>query len=246
LSRELRTPPLPAAHVPVGYGWQNSRCSRSRECRTATPTTSCRTSGSGEPLLAPRPLRTVRETFASYGSSLGQRPCEARPGSAPPADDTPSTGRGCLIGGQPGRYCGSAGYRDDFGGGGRTSNGRCDRATILRRPLRRLADGSRPPTPRGSLPPFGWGECRNPYPAHYRPAFAFSPIPYPQPRRLILRLAFPCGRATGLPRCIAETAWVRPRLDAGGSSSAPGEFGAPGPGHVPFGPSLSAPLACPL
>src|SRR5262249_26785444 len=26
LPRELRTPPLPEAHVPVGYCWQNSRC----------------------------------------------------------------------------------------------------------------------------------------------------------------------------------------------------------------------------
>jgi hypothetical protein len=43
LSRELRTPPLPETHVPVGYCWQNSRCGRSEECRTATSTTSCRT-----------------------------------------------------------------------------------------------------------------------------------------------------------------------------------------------------------
>jgi hypothetical protein len=57
----------------------------------------------------------------------------------------------------------------------------------------------------------------NPYPARYSPAFAFSLIPYPQPHELILRLAFPERRATGLPRCVAETAWVRPRLYAGGS-----------------------------
>jgi hypothetical protein len=31
-----------------------------------------------------------------------------------------------------------------------------------------------------------------------------------------------------------KPAWVRPRLDAGGASSAPDEFGAPGPGHLPF------------
>jgi hypothetical protein len=35
------------------------------------------------------------------------------------------------------------------------------------------------------------GSCRNPYPAHYRPAFACSPILYPQPHRLALRSAFP-------------------------------------------------------
>ena len=31
-----------------------------------------------------------------------------------------------------------------------------------------------------------------------------------------------------------ESSWVRPRLDAGGTSSAPGEFAASGPGHLPF------------
>jgi len=30
--------------------------------------------------------------------------------------------------------------------------------------------------------------------------------------------------------------WFRPRLYAGGTTSAPGEFGAPGPDHMPFGP----------
>ena len=31
-----------------------------------------------------------------------------------------------------------------------------------------------------------------------------------------------------------ESSWVRPRLDAGGTSSAPDEFAASGPGHLPF------------
>ena len=44
LSRELGTPPLPEAHPPVGYCWQNSRCRRLLRGRsTATSTTSCRT-----------------------------------------------------------------------------------------------------------------------------------------------------------------------------------------------------------
>src|SRR5262245_3900526 len=34
--------------------------------------------------------------------------------------------------------------------------------TSLHHGLRRLADGSRPPTPRGSLPPFGWGDVATP------------------------------------------------------------------------------------
>jgi len=34
--------------------------------------------------------------------------------------------------------------------------------TFLHHSLRRLADGSRPPTPEGSLPPFGWGHVAAP------------------------------------------------------------------------------------
>ena len=54
--------------------------------------------------------------------------------------------------------------------------------TYLLRPLRRLADGSRPPTPRGSLPPFGWGDVATPIrPITGRPSlppssFTRSPI----------------------------------------------------------------------
>ena len=49
----------------------------------------------------------------------------------------------------------------------------------------------------------------NLYPLDYRMAFAFSILPYPQPRGLALRLAFPQersdlarGRTTGLPRFV--------------------------------------------
>ncbi len=50
--------------------------------------------------------------------------------------------------------------------------------------------------PDGSLPAFAWddvGCCRNPYPAHYRLAFAFSIFLYPQRRRFTLRLPTPKG-----------------------------------------------------
>src|SRR5262249_42743246 len=43
LCRELRTPPLPAAHVPVGYCWQHSRSCHSERSMTVTSATSCRT-----------------------------------------------------------------------------------------------------------------------------------------------------------------------------------------------------------
>jgi len=42
LSQELRTPPLPATHVLVGYRWQNNGWRPSSEVATATYTTSCR------------------------------------------------------------------------------------------------------------------------------------------------------------------------------------------------------------
>ena len=59
----------------------------------------------------------------------------------------------------------------------------------------------------------------NPYPSDYRTAFASSAIPYPSPHRLALRLAFPCGRTTGLPRSVTHAAGrVRPCLSAGGHS----------------------------
>jgi hypothetical protein len=46
----------------------------------------------------------------------------------------------------------------------------------------------------------------------------------------------PMGRATGLPRSVDVPGWGGPPLFAGGAASAPGEFGAPGPDHVPFWP----------
>src|SRR5438105_3026554 len=92
-----------------------------------------------------------------------------------------------------------------------------------------------------------WGDVAgglNPYPIHYRPAFACSLVLYPPSLQLALRFAFRCGgphwETTGLPRSADVPEWVRSRLSAGGSSAAPGEFGAPGPAHVPFGPSDAA------
>src|SRR5262249_59709109 len=98
-----------------------------------------------------------------------------------------------------------------------------------------------------------WGDVAarlNPYPAHYRPAFACSLLLYPPPPGLALRLAVPTGHpgggTTGLPRSAGVTVWGGSRLSAGGAATAPGGFGAPGPDHVPFGPSDSASCAWPL
>lgn len=54
--------------------------------------------------------------------------------------------------------------------------------------------------PAGSLLPFGRddvGLSLNPYPPHYRTAFAFSGIPCPHPQQLSLRSACPFGRRYG-------------------------------------------------
>ena len=60
---------------------------------------------------------------------------------------------------------------------------------------------SRDEKPRGSQPAFTWSDFAHvlyPYPTRYRPAFACSAIPYPQPYRLALRLAFPRWESYGL------------------------------------------------
>jgi len=84
---------------------------------------------------------------------------------------------------------------------------------------------------------------RNPYPAHYRPAFAFSTFPYPQVHRHALRLAFPHWETCGLTtfRDCTWFRWVRFRLFAGGALSAIGELGTPIPGPLPFWPKPMVP-----
>jgi hypothetical protein len=78
----------------------------------------------------------------------------------------------------------------------------------------------------------------NPYPAHYRPAFACSLLLYPPPLGLASRFAFPAGRpageTTGLPRSAGVTVRVRSCFSAGGASAAPEKFGASGLDHLPF------------
>jgi hypothetical protein len=119
--------------------------------------------------------------------------------------------------------------------------------TVPLRLLRRLADGSRPPTPEGSRPAF----ARSDVAAGSTPVRPITGRPSLPPSSFTRSpIDSPCGWSTlagGLRAyhvASREHAWVRSRLYAGGSSSPPGESGAPGPGHVPFGPSLSAPWAC--
>jgi hypothetical protein len=67
-------------------------------------------------------------------------------------------------------------------------------------------------------------------------SFTRCPVGSPCGSRSLTPLVYGAGRTTGLPRSADITEWSRPHLCAGGSTSAPGEFGAPGPGHLPFWP----------
>src|SRR5262249_46929893 len=120
------------------------------------------------------------------------------------------------------------------GGGSSTSEGIAAPLTYLHHCLRRLADGSRAPTPGGSLPAFAWGGVATPIrpptggPSLAPPSFPHTPV------------GSPCGslpRGGGLRAAHVappEPAWVRPRLYAGGSTSAWAEFGAAQLGPLPF------------
>jgi hypothetical protein len=115
---------------------------------------------------------------------------------------------------------------------------------------------SREQGPQGSQPAFAARDVvrggRTWYPLDYPAAFACSLIPPPLSHGPLLRGAVPssvaceAGRATGLPRSADVPGWVRSRRSAGGSPSAPGEFAAPGPGHVPFWPKRISGLRLPL
>ncbi len=86
------------------------------------------------------------------------------------------------------------------------------------------------------------------YPPHYRAALAFSLILPPLSRGSLLRAAvlssvvYEARRTTGLPRSADVPEWGRSRLYAGGSRSAPEEFAASGPDHMPFWPRRNSSL----
>ena len=182
---------------------------------------------------APPPLRTARAPFDACSSSRDQRPCEIRPGAVPPAHDTPYGARSPhWPWGQPGRYFDRAGDRKSVGAAP---------ARIIAIPPTdllclpsQLAVGSHPPTPGGSQLAFARGDVSTPI----RPVTGRPSLP---PSSFTRRpIGSPCGRPTlaGGRRAdhvaSRESSWVRPRLDAGGTSSAPDETAASGPGHVPF------------
>jgi hypothetical protein len=85
--------------------------------------------------------------------------------------------------------------------------------------LERLAKVSGDERPDGRLRACAWGDVAcglNPYPSHYRMAFASSILLLPHAYRLALRCAFPGGRRTGFPCSASITyGWVRRALSTG-------------------------------
>src|SRR6516162_3718158 len=132
--------------------------------------------------------------------------------------------------------------------GSRTSRHCCRRHLCLS-PLVGWPRLSRDGTPEGSQPAFAARGCRP-----WADSPAIRPItgrrslpPSSLPRRLVGSLCSRpslAGRRRGYFVHLVDHSGVRSCLSAGGAASAPGELVAPGPDHVPFGPSLTASLAC--
>ena len=95
--------------------------------------------------------------------------------------------------------------------------------------------------------PSAVGRRLNPYPVHYRQAFAFSILLYPHHYRLALRLAFLLSgviRVYHVP--LDDLDGLGLVLPANGATSAANEYPTLALVRFPFGPSLSACLACSL
>jgi hypothetical protein len=121
-------------------------------------------------------------------------------------------------------------------------------ADISALPPESVGHGSRVTQDHWEVSPLSWGVMSRGGPTPIRPATGRPSLP---PRSFTRRpIGSPCGslslaggrRAYHVPPMYRG--WGGPQLFAGGATSACGEFGTPHPGHVPFGPSLSASLAC--
>ena len=189
---------------------------------------------SGKEVLspAPPPLRTGRAPFNASGSSIEQRLCEIRPGSAPPAHDTPYETRSPhWPWGQPGRYCDRAGYRRSAEA---APARRCRPRQICFAPRAGWLSVHVRRHPR-EVSSLSRGVMSQPLSDPLQAGLRFLPRPLPAAPSAHLAARLPSREDDGLTTLHRRNpAWVRPRLYAGGTSSAPGEFGAPGPGHVPF------------
>jgi hypothetical protein len=170
-------------------------------------------------LPPPPPLGTARTTFTVSGSSIPK--AQGGPGLAPQDLHGKDAAPHLL----PEGASASLAFVD------RRGAGRCPsdhRAVIQHSLTKGLTARSRDGTPDGSLPACAWDDVvwlsrRNPYPVHYRQAFACSIFLCPQPHRLALRLAVPKGGLRGCHVPREYPGWVRSHLSAGGASSAAGD-----------------------
>ena len=127
--------------------------------------------------------------------------------------------------------------------GSRTSNWHCRHLPYL---LNRLANLSRAEKPEGSLLAFARDgvahaqSLSNLLPAGLR----LLPPPLPAGLSAPLTSCFPEGNPTGLPCFVCVPEWGRSALFADSFLVTTGVCLAPRPYCVPFGPSLSVPLAC--
>src|SRR3989442_1415446 len=149
--------------------------------------------GSQAGLLPPSPLRTARESFPSSSSSLANAPCGTRSCHVQHVlwHDLHHTRL-------------EPPHRHPVG----ECTSQCRHCRHLPSLLKRLAKVSGDARPDGRQRAFAWSDVAhglNPYPPHYRMAFASSILLFPHACRLALRLAFPCGRRTGFPCSVSVT-----------------------------------------
>ena len=152
-------------------------------------------SGSRRASRLSRPLRTVHETFASYGSSMEQR--------TPPSGSTRSSSLALRL---PARYHEQSQLPRCLHGGSRTSKNDCRPADIsaLLPKAGWLSGHGRPHQREVSrLSPWGTQPLSGPLQASFR----LLPLPLPAALsgRLTTPLAVEHSRATGLPRSAGGT-----------------------------------------
>src|SRR2546425_11296374 len=149
--------------------------------------------GSQAGLLPPSPLRTARESFPSSSSSLANAPCGTR---------------SCHVQHVLWHDLHHTRLEPPHRHPGGECTSQCRHCRHLPSLLRRLAKLSGDARPDGRQRAFARGDVArglNPYPPHYRMAFASSILLLPHVYRLALRLAFPHGRRTGFPCSVSVT-----------------------------------------
>jgi hypothetical protein len=121
------------------------------------------------------------------------------------------TARGCRHwpGRQPTRYCGRAGYRKDAVAAGAPAKGLTTAPTVRPPCRRRLAGGSRVPTPEGSPPACAWGDVATPI----QPMTGWPSLPPSSSTRCPVRLSddSPC-----YPRTAGQRAYHVPPVERRG------------------------------